>query len=113
MGVRHHPKETPTVAKRPKNPNEAERALPEVPTATGRKNTRTPVDCTIHPTEIKPRRKKGPALRRFKLYKDGMTVQDYINKGGLPWDIWYDTLYGYVELRNPDGSVFMRKDHVV
>jgi len=101
------------VAKRPKNPNEAERALPEPPATAGRKNTRTPLDCTIHLTEIKPRRKKGPALRRFRLYRDGMTVQGYIDKGGLPWDIWYDTLYGYVELRNPDGSVFMRKDHVV
>ena len=99
--------------KRVKQPNDAMAALPEKDTAPRRKNIRTPMDCRIYLTATKPRRKKGAALRRFNLYRDGMTVQEYCDKGGIPWDVWYDTLYGYIELRQADGTPFERPGHVV
>lgn len=76
-----------------------------------RVNQRTPLECTIHLTELKPQRKGEAAKKRFALYKEGMTVEAYIKKGGLAWDIWYDTLLGYVTLTNPDGTPFERKNH--
>jgi len=100
------------VPKRPKQTNDAEQVLPEKGAAPRRKNTRTPMTCLIYLTTTKPKRKKGPALRRYNCYRDGMTVQEYVDAGGIPWDVWYDTLYGYIELRNPDGTPFQRPDHV-
>jgi len=76
-----------------------------------RKNQRTPLECTIHLTELKPQRKGVAAQKRFALYREGMTVEAYIKKGGLAWDIWYDTLLGYVTLTNPDGTPFERINH--
>ena len=80
-------------------------------TSTQRRNVRTPLDCTIHPTGVAPRRKRGAALQRFSLYRDGMRVQEYLDQGGMSWDIWYDTMFGYIELKNPDGTEFVRPAH--
>jgi len=107
-----HVQEIQTTMPKNKKLNDAEKTLPETPEIHRRKNTRTPLECTIHLTEIKPRRKRGAALKRFNLYAEGMTVQAYVDAGGIPWDVWYDSLYGYVTLRNPDGSPFERPSHV-
>ena len=45
-----------------------------------------------------PKRKGSLAYQRFELYKDGMTIGDYIAAGGRTGDIHYDIAAGLIEV---------------
>ena len=45
-----------------------------------------------------PKRQGTLAYGRFELYKDGMTVADYVAAGGRTGDVNHDAEAGYIEL---------------
>lgn len=45
-----------------------------------------------------PKRKNSNAATRFDLYKDGMTVSEYIAKGGKSADVLFDVNAKYIRL---------------
>lgn len=45
-----------------------------------------------------PKRKGTAAFDRFKIYKDGMSVADFLKKGGKSIDLGYDTKAGHISL---------------
>ena len=51
-------------------------------------------------TEENP--KRGTAKARYDLYKDGMTVQEYIEAGGLTRDLKADLKLGHIKLTAPE-----------
>ena len=48
--------------------------------------------------EGNPKREGSAAYSRFKLYKDGMTVAEFIKKGGTSGDVNYDLAHKYISL---------------
>lgn len=46
-----------------------------------------------------PKREGTGAYDRFKLYKTGMTVKQYITKGGIAPDVWWDSKQGFISLK--------------
>jgi hypothetical protein len=48
-----------------------------------------------------PKRQGTLACQRFDLYKDGMTVAEYIEAGGRTGDINYDVAEDYISLTLP------------
>ena len=54
---------------------------------------------TIKTEEKKnPKREGTRAHKRFSMYKDGMTVEDYIKAGGKKSSVSYDVKKGYIAL---------------
>jgi hypothetical protein len=50
-----------------------------------------------------PKRKAEKSRKRFDLYKNGMTVKEYLDAGGTAWDLWYDAEWGgFIELKKPE-----------
>ena len=47
---------------------------------------------------VNPKRKGTLKFQRFDLYKNGMTVGDYIAAGGRSGDINYDVANGYISI---------------
>lgn len=47
-------------------------------------------------TPFKPNPKRGKSRDRFELYREGMTVQEYIEKGGYSADISWDVKRGFI-----------------
>jgi len=45
-----------------------------------------------------PKRKGSLAYQRFELYKDGMTVGEYVDAGGRTGDIHYDIAANLIEV---------------
>lgn len=50
--------------------------------------------------EANPKREGTKSYDRFKLYRDGMTVADFIKKGGSPADVAYDVAHKHIKLSN-------------
>ena len=48
--------------------------------------------------ESNPKNKNTKGFERFALYESGMTVADYLAKGGKAGDIRYDAKKGYISL---------------
>lgn len=48
--------------------------------------------------ESNPKRKNSLSFARFELYKDGMTVADYLEQGGRSGDINHDVEMGFISL---------------
>jgi len=48
-----------------------------------------------------PKRQGTLACQRFDLYKDGMTVAEYIEAGGRTGDVNYDVAENYISLTLP------------
>lgn len=48
--------------------------------------------------EENPKRKGSASHARFAKYKDGMTVSEFISKGGTAADVNYDAAHGYIKL---------------
>lgn len=48
---------------------------------------------------VKGNPKRGTAAQRYDLYKNGMTIGEYINKGGQLRDVIWDAKQGWIELR--------------
>ncbi len=44
-----------------------------------------------------PKREGTKAHARFELYRDGMTVAEFLQAGGSPTDIRWDVKHGYIE----------------
>lgn len=67
------------------------------------KTTRKRVDknavITILAT-YNPKRKNSGGHARFELYKDGMTVAEYVAIGGKAADIRYDIAKGNIEIKS-------------
>ena len=43
-----------------------------------------------------PKQPGSRAHARFGFYRDGMTVQEFFDAGGLPADIYFDIGHGYI-----------------
>ena len=43
-----------------------------------------------------PKRPGSAARRRFDRYRSGMTVQDFLDAGGLLGDIYHDIAHGHI-----------------
>jgi hypothetical protein len=52
--------------------------------------------------EQNPKRANTLAFTRFELYQPGMTIADYIAKGGRSTDVSYDAAHGYIEVQMPE-----------
>lgn len=48
-----------------------------------------------------PKRKGTLTFDRFALYKDGMTVAEYVAAGGRTGDVNFDVEQGYISLEVP------------
>ena len=45
-----------------------------------------------------PKHPTSAAFQRFDLYRDGMTVGDFLNAGGTRQDLWYDQDHGFIRV---------------
>lgn len=45
-----------------------------------------------------PKRKGSGSYDRFELYKSGMTVKNFLDKGGKTADLTWDTRKGFIEV---------------
>lgn len=69
------------------------------PRAEGEARSRVSKDATIKLLAAEnPKRKGSAAFDRFKLYRDGMTVGDFLKKGGKTIDLGYDVKAGHISL---------------
>ena len=48
-----------------------------------------------------PKRPSSLAFQRFALYKDGMTIADYVKAGGRTGDVNYDVINKLIEITEP------------
>lgn len=55
-------------------------------------------DATIR-IKVSANPKRGTAAERFELYKDGMTVSEYLAAGGLRADVNWDVKKEFIEVR--------------
>jgi hypothetical protein len=63
----------------------------------GRRNKNSDKRITVL-AEGNPKREGTATYQRFKLYKDGMTVADFIKKGGTSADVSYDVEHKFISL---------------
>jgi hypothetical protein len=54
---------------------------------------------TIHNIRPNPKRPGSASHTRYNKYTEGMTVQEYLDKGGLMSDIRWDTRKEFIQLR--------------
>jgi hypothetical protein len=69
--------------------------------ASGERKARTPKNSESKIkvlAEENPKRKGTASHARFAKYKDGMTVDEFIKKGGTAADVNYDVKHGYISL---------------
>ena len=52
--------------------------------------------------EANPKRANSLAFSRFALYTPGMTIAEYISKGGRSTDVMYDAQHGYIDVQMPE-----------
>lgn len=45
--------------------------------------------------------KRGKSAERFAIYRDGMTVAEFLAEGGLRADLAWDAEHGYISLEAP------------
>ena len=70
----------------------------------GRKGARGPMGVDIDKSKIKllvkenPKREGSTAHEQFALYKEGMTVRQYLEVGGRTSGIKYDVAHEFVKL---------------
>lgn len=68
----------------------------------GRPSHRAPADGVIRVLTAKnPKRSTSAAGKRFDLYRPGMTVQKFLDAGGLRADISWDLKQGFIEVQKP------------
>ena len=84
------------------NPNEAKKLA-----ATARRS-RQVIKAGSHfqdATPFKPNPKRGKSKVRFELYREGMTVQEYVEAGGLVADIKWDQDRNFISVTElPEAS---------
>ena len=68
----------------------------------GRPSAKAPGDGVIKVLSAKnPKRATSAAGKRFDLYKPGMTVDKFLEAGGLRADISWDLKQGFIEIQKP------------
>jgi hypothetical protein len=50
-----------------------------------------------------PKRKGSASAKRFELYRNGMTVAEFLKAGGTRGDLNWDVSHEHIELRAADG----------
>jgi len=65
----------------------------------GRRNKNSEKRITVL-AEGNPKREGTATYGRFKLYKDGMTVAEFLKKGGTSADVTYDVEHKFIELHD-------------
>jgi hypothetical protein len=65
----------------------------------GRRNKNAEKRITVL-AEGNPKREGTATYGRFKLYKDGMTVAEFLKKGGTSADVTYDVEHKFIELND-------------
>lgn len=86
-----HTKQTTT---EPMAPEQREQLLAKVRTlATPQLAT---ADLRVIRLAVNENPKKGLSAKRFALYRNGMTVQQYLEMGGFSSDIAWDLAHGYI-----------------
>jgi hypothetical protein len=53
-------------------------------------------------SETNPKRANTLAFSRFALYQPGMTIAEYLAKGGRSTDVAYDAQHGFIEVQMPE-----------
>ncbi len=48
--------------------------------------------------ESNPKRPWGAAYKRFNLYREGMTVGEFLALGGTRSDLWYDQDHDFIRV---------------
>ncbi len=48
--------------------------------------------------ESNPKRRWGTAYNRFDLYREGMTVGEFLALGGTRGDLWYDQDHDFIRV---------------
>ena len=48
--------------------------------------------------ESNPKRPWGAAYKRFDLYREGMTVGEFLSLGGTRGDLWYDQDHDFIRV---------------
>lgn len=48
--------------------------------------------------ESNPKRPWGAAYKRFDLYREGMTVGEFLVLGGTRGDLWYDQDHDFIRV---------------
>ena len=62
------------------------------------RNIVIPHSSRIELREGNPKLYNSQAYRRFKLYRHGMTVGDFLRRGGNQRDLRWDTEHGFIKI---------------
>lgn len=60
--------------------------------------------------DINPKRGKSGA--RFELYRDGMTVKEFLDAGGKSGDITWDVEREFIKLKNPETGDYIKLEEM-
>ena len=73
---------------------------PSAVEGTERSGPRTAADSRVITVLVQdnPKRPGSAARERFKLYRTGMTVEQFLTEGGTKADIWWDEKHGFIAL---------------
>jgi hypothetical protein len=74
---------------------------PKAPKANGEKRTYTRINAESKITLLvdkNPKRQGSESYKRFEKYSNGLTVAEFLKKGGKSADISYDVAHGYISL---------------
>jgi len=103
--LKHFKLEEPTMAKRNQNAETQTETQTEGGEAAVAKTSspRTPKSAVIRlKTDKNPKREGSAAHKRFALYADGQTVDDFLKAGGTMGDINFDVAKGFIALEGVD-----------
>ncbi len=95
----------------PKDPKIPPKRKPIVVTTKSDAAKRTEIIVVV--ATKNPKRPGSDSATRFDRYRTGMTVQDYLDRGGRMADIPWDVSRGYIRLEaapNPESSSSFSKD---
>lgn len=83
------------------NPKEVKKMSDVTNGTRARRNDADVIRVTV---DKNPKREGSEAHDRFALYRDGMTLAEYVAAGGRRSDLAYDTKHGFVTVEKADAS---------
>lgn len=92
----------PAAADTTEDPMAAKRKRKSKSGGNGKSRPRIPLDAKIEVlVDENPKRKTAAAYERFALYKTGMLVKTFLEKGGTPADLSWDRAHKFIKIINP------------
>ncbi len=100
------PEHVPTVNDPVQHPDQSTRSADQQPkeatmAKTKRKSKIDPASKIYLLAEENPKREKSAAHKRFALYRNGMLVSTFLEKGGTGADLAYDVAAKYIKIEKP------------